>query len=79
MNFKSQMINSPSMITKQQEYLSSIYKAIGLSLMTPVGSILFQWFVFEKSTYFGHFLFTLPVFILGIIMMSIGYKALKEK
>lgn len=67
------------MVTKQQEYLSSIYKTLGLSFMAPAGSILFQWFVFEKSTYFGHFFFTLPVFIVGIILMHVGHRILKER
>ena len=79
MNFKSQMINSPSMVTKQQEYLSSIFKTFGFGFVAPAGSILFQWFVFKKSPYFGHFLFAAIVFFLGIIVMYIGYRFLKEK
>jgi len=66
------------MVTKQQEYLSSIYKTFGFGFVAPAGSILFQWFVFEKCPYFGHFLFAVLVFCLGIIVMYVGYRFLEE-
>ena len=67
------------MVTKQQEYLSGILKTVGLGLWAPVSSILFQWFIFEKCPYFGHFAITLIVSLLGIIVMYLGYKILGDK
>lgn len=67
------------MVTKQQEYISSGFKNIGFALLTPCGSILFQWIVSQKGAYFEHFGFSVVTLILGLLSMYIGYKYLEEK
>ena len=66
------------MVTEKQKYLSGVYRNIGFALLAPLGSILFQWFAFEKSPYFGHFVPAVIVSVLGILLIATGYKILRE-
>ena len=79
MNFKSQMINSPSMVTERRKYISGILKNLGFALLTPCGSLMFQWLVFKKELYSGYFHLTVIIFILGWMLLVSGYIPLKEK
>ena len=67
------------MVSEQQKYISSGFKNVGFALSAPAGSILFQWFVFEKPTYFAHFLPAVLVFLLGFLFLCVGYKILRER
>lgn len=68
------------MATERDKYVSSTFKTAGLGLAAPVSTILFQWLVFEKSSFFGHFIHSCLVLIVGIILLYIGYRILpKEK
>ena len=66
------------MITEKQKYLSGVYRNIGFALLAPFGSVLFQWFAFEKSPYFGHFVPAVIVSVLEILLIAVGYKILTE-
>ena len=56
------------MVNKQQEYVSGVLKNIGFAMLTPFGSVIFQWVVFEKGAYFEHFAHSVLIFLnwLGI-------------
>lgn len=66
------------MVTERQKYISSGFKNVGFALSAPAGSILFQWFVFEKPAYFAHFIPAVLVSLLGLLFLYVGYKILKE-
>lgn len=66
------------MATERQKYVSGALKTAGFGFIAPIGSTIFQWLVFEKSTYFGHALPSLLTSGLGIIIMYIGYKILPK-
>ncbi len=67
------------MITEQQKYLSGIFKGIGFAMLTPFGSVIFQWIVSKNGAYFEHFIDSMIVLFIGIVLMGIGYKYLEEK
>ena len=66
------------MITEQQKYTSSLLKNIGFALLTPCGSVAFQWIVFRKSLFLGHSLYAMIAFILAWILIGWGYLELEE-
>ena len=67
-----------SMITKKQEYLSGSFKNIGFAFLTPIGSILFQWVVFQTK-HFDNFVHAIVSLAVGLFFMWIGYNFLEEK
>lgn len=67
------------MISEQQKYMASGFKNVGFALFAPLGSILFQWIVFQKGAYFEHFYYAVVSLLLGIILICIGYKFVEEK
>ncbi len=66
------------MITEQQKYTSSLLKNIGFALLTPCGSIVFQWMVFKKSLFLGHSWYAMIAFTLAWIFIGWGYLELEE-
>jgi len=67
------------MVTERQKYIAGGLKTVGFGLVAPSSTILFQWLVFEKSSFFGHFVHSCLVLILGIIVLYLGYKVLPNE
>ena len=67
------------MITEQQKYISSGFKNVGFALLTPFGSIIFQWIASQKGAYFEHFLYSVIALFIGMLLVYIGYKFIEER
>lgn len=67
------------MTTERQKYISGILRNIGFAMFAPAGSIAFQWLVLEKGSYFGRSIEAVIVFLLGWILIRLGYMVLGEK
>ena len=67
------------MATEKQKYISVSLRTGGFALFAPLGSIVFQWVVFKKDLFLGNFNAAVIIFLLGLIVMAIGYLILKEK
>ena len=64
------------MESKRQEYLSIVFRNLGFALFAlfaPFGSLLFQWIVFKKDVFDGHFYFSTIIFLLGALFIVLGY------
>ena len=79
MPLNSGVIDFLGMITEQQKYVSSGFRNIGFALLTPFGSILFQWIASKGGAYFEHFWFSVLSLLLGALFMIIGYKFLEDE
>lgn len=66
------------MISRKQDYLSSVSKNIGLAFFTPSGSLLFQWVVFKKSILSGYFYYSIGSLVIGILFLALGYIIIKD-
>lgn len=66
------------MISRKQDYLSSISKNIGLAFFTPFGSLLFQWVVFKKDILSGYFYYSIGSLAIGILFLALGYIIIKD-
>ena len=66
------------MITEGRKYFSGVLRNIGFALLAPCGSLMFQWLVFKKPLTSGHFYLTVIAFILGWIIVLLGYIPIKE-
>lgn len=64
---------------KRQDYLSVVFRNLGFAFFAPFGTVLFQWIVFKKDIFEGHFYTSTLVLILGAICILIGYIILKER
>ena len=73
------MIYFFSVINEQQKYISSGFRNVGFALLTPFGSILFQWIAARDGAYFEHFWYSVLSLLVGIPFLYIGYKFLEEK
>ena len=67
------------MITEGRKYFSGVLKNVGFALLTPFASLMFQWLVFKKDVFSGNFYVTVLIFVLGFIVILLGYTPLKEK
>ena len=67
------------MVNEQQKYISGILKSIGFAMLTPVGSITFQWLVLQKGAFWNHFFHSMVVFLLGVVFLIWGHMILGEK
>lgn len=67
------------MISEQQKYISSGFRNIGFALLTPFGSILFQWLVSREGAYFEHFWHSVISLLIGFLILYVGYEYLGEK
>jgi hypothetical protein len=70
---------SPQMVNEQQKYLSTLLRILGLALLTPIGSLLFQWLILRKSIFDSHCIITTLVAILGALSLYFGYTTIREK
>ena len=68
-----------NVITEGKKYFSGVLRNIGFALLAPFCSLMFQWFVFKKDVFSGHFYLTVLLFVLGFITILLGYTPLKEK
>lgn len=64
---------------KRQDYLSINFRNVGFAFFAPFGTILFQWIVFEKDIFSGHFYFAALSLILGFLSLAFGYIILKAQ
>ncbi len=67
------------MVTEQQKYFSGILRTVGLALLAPACTIVFQWFILKKGVFFEHFFHAVIPFLLGWLIIFYGYTILKEK
>lgn len=67
------------MVTERQKYISEVFRAFGFALLTPLGSILFQWIVLEQGAFFDHFFYAVVVFFIGILFIFSGYFGVMSK
>lgn len=67
------------MISEQQKYFSGVLRNLGFAMLTPFGSIIFQWVVFEKGAYFEHFAHSVLIFLIGWVFIIGGYIWVREK
>lgn len=67
------------MISEQQKYNSGILRNVGFALLTPVGSIVFQWIMLKKSLLFEHSIYAVISFMLGWLLIFAGNIVLMEK
>lgn len=67
------------MITEQQRYDSSILKSLGFAFLTPLGSIIFQEIVFNKSFLESNYVLGIIVLVVGSILIFLGRLQLMEK
>ena len=67
------------MVTEKQKYLSVSLRTSGFALFAPLGSLVFQWVVFKKDLFLGNLNAAMIIFLLGFIMMIVGYWILQEK
>jgi len=70
---------SSKVVNEQQKYLSTLLRILGLALLTPIGSLLFQWLILRKSIFDSHCIITALVGIFGVIFLCFGYTTIREK
>ncbi|MBI3590104.1 MAG: hypothetical protein HY094_01840 [Candidatus Melainabacteria bacterium] len=66
------------MISRKQDYLSSISKNLGLALFTPFGSLLFQWIVFKKDISADSLYYSIGSLFVGILFLVLGYIIIRD-
>lgn len=67
------------MVSEKRKYISGILKNIGFALLVPLSSIVFQWIVFKKSLFLGHFSHAVIAFIVAWVFIVSGCTVLVEK
>lgn len=67
------------MATKEQEYISGIYKNIGFAFLSPIGAIVFQYLIFEKPFSLRRFLICLCISLFSWGLFYLGYNEIREK
>ena len=67
------------MVSERRKYISGVLKNIGFALLVPLSSIVFQWIVFRKSLFFGHFSHAMILFIIAWLFIGAGFFVLREK
>jgi len=67
------------MISEQQKYVSGIYKNIGFALLTPFGSMVFQYLLFDKIFLVDKILICLIISSVSYFLFFLGYNEIKEK
>lgn len=67
------------MVSEKQKYISTSLRISGFALLTPLGSIMFQWTVFKTALFLGNFTFAVLEFVLGFLVILGGYLILKEQ
>lgn len=65
------------MATERQKYTSTSLRNSGFAMMAPLASIIFQWVVFKKDLFLGHFSSAVILFLLGFLLIIAGYIALR--
>ena len=64
---------------KRQDYLSIVFRNLSFAFFAPFGTVLFQWIVFKKDIFSGHFYFSIVVLSLGTLFLILGYIILRER
>ena len=67
------------MISEDKKYLSSIFRNLGFAPLAPIGSIAFQFLVFDKEFSTLKVALCLFVSLLSWLSFHIGYNYVKEK
>ena len=67
------------MITEEQKYDSGTLKNLGFTFLAPLGSIIFQRIVFNKSILSTNLIMCIIVCVIGGILLYLGRFVLREK
>ncbi len=67
------------MITEEQKYISGIYRNIGFAFLSPVGALIFQYLISEKSFSVIRFLLCGLISAISWIFFYLGYNKVKER
>ena len=67
------------MISEDKKYISGLFRTFGIALLAPIGSIAFQYLVFNKNFLSGKTLLCLLAALLGWLSLFLGYNFIKEK
>ena len=67
------------MVTEDKKYISGLFRTFGIALLAPIGSISFQYLVFNKDFFSGKTFLCLLAGLLGWILLSVGYNYVKDR
>ena len=67
------------MVTEQQKYMSGIFRNVGFATLAPIGSMIFQYLLFEKIFSFDKVLICATISMLSYFLFFLGYNEIKEK